>query len=62
MTKKKDKCSRCYYGRRYSGMGEQSGCQYILLTGFPRECEYGENCTKFKPLDKDKRTRREMKI
>ena len=60
MTNKKNKCKKCYYGTHYSGMGEQYGCQYILLTGRARECEFGDNCVVYKP--KDKEIRKHIKI
>lgn len=50
------KCKKCVYR---SDKIHLNACDYILITGKPRGCAGGKDCTKFQP-GKRKKTGQEM--
>lgn len=42
-------CAKCFYHFRwgYSTGAPRIGCEFILVTGKQRGCDFGQNCTRF---------------
>lgn len=55
-TERVHPCTGCHYWR---DMFVCYGCHYMVVTGEPRGCPAGENCTRYCPIDK-KELRREQ--
>ena len=50
-TNKKNPCEGCHYWRY---LYPCNACHYMYVTGHSRGCEAGANCTRRKPMIKEK--------